>query len=185
MDFEIKKKLDGEYYIIDNKKMIDKFKLIYNINKKYGDYNKIYQQIYKYDLLHPYLLRQSEETTYKYHYDYFKNINEYYLRYIYLKDKKYISILKYNPTDKYFTSYYELFIKYYLKLNITNNTNILEISNTTFGCEALGYINDNLFFDIFLCENNKNNDLLERLNIISRTLKKKKTDKINILNKRT
>ena len=180
MIFEIKLKYDGEYNINNDKKMIERNKLVYDIQEKYGDYNKIFQIINKYELLYPYLLRLSEESHYKYYFDYFKNINEYYLRYIKHNDHNYVSILKYNPTDKYFTSYYELFTKFSNLFNISNNTKILEITNTTFGCEALGYIYDNIFFDLFLCKTN-DDELLKRLNIISRTLKKKKTNKINIL----
>ena len=181
MNFEIKFKYDGEFDIINDNKMIERNKLVYNIQEKYGDYNKIFQIINKYELLYPYLLRQSEESHYNYYFDYFKNINEYFLRYIKRNNLNYFSILKYNPSDKYFTSYFELFTKFSNLFNISNNTKILEITNTTFACEALGYIYNNLFFDLFLC-NTKDEELFKRLNIISRTLKKKIKEKINILN---
>ena len=178
--FELKYKYEGEYYIINNDKFKSSHISLYNIQQKYGDYNKIFQIMNKYELLYPYLLRQTEESHYKYHFDYFKNINEYYLRYIKRNDKNYFSILKYNPTDKYFTSYFELFTTFFNKFNLSNQK-ILEISNTTFGCEAFGFIHDNLSFDVFLC-GTKDDELLQRLNIIKRTLKKKKTEKITIIN---
>ena len=172
MIFNLKKKIDGEICIIDNHKMIKKYKLLEKINNLYGDYNKIYQYMNFYEFLYPYLLRQTEESYYKYYYDYFIYNNKYNIKYVYLNDNKYISLLKYNPIDKYFTSYIELFIKYKNRFNISNNTKILEISNTTFSCEAINYLYNNISVDLFLCETN-DKELLDRLSIIQRIFNKK------------
>jgi hypothetical protein len=99
-----------------------------NILKKYNnDKNKYYfliQNNYKYELINPYIVNNN--VLYKITYDFFEyNDNKYNLIKITKDNKKFISITKYEPVDKLFSSYYEIIHKY----NNIINSNILEITN--------------------------------------------------------
>jgi len=171
MNFSIKTKFQGEYYIIEQNKIIQYYDLLYKISQKYTNHIKILQFTYLYEYLTPYTLNTIDNNNnllYNDIYEFFTHLNKkYFYSKILINNNIYLSLLLYQPTDKLFPSYYELFYKFFKKLK---NSNILEISNTTFGSEALGFLskqfNLNNNIDIFINQSNDYNNIFKRVNMI-------------------
>jgi hypothetical protein len=116
--FEFNKEVKLDYY-----KLFEYDEnLIKTKDKSYFYY--IIQINYKYELLKPYILHN--DNYYKNVFNFFEYYdNKYHIMKTISNDKKIVSILKYEITDKLFSSYYEIIYKYD---NIING-NILEITN--------------------------------------------------------
>ena len=107
--------------------------LLFKIKDK-SYYYYIIQINYKYELLKPHIIYNDD--NYKNVFNFFEFNNEkYHIMKTINNDKKIVSILKYEITDKLFSSYYEIIYKY----NNIINGNILEITNQTIGLEAIKY----------------------------------------------
>jgi len=182
MIFEIKTQYNGEYFIINKDKIIQYYDYLYDLIIKYKDFIKYLQFINLYEYLTPYTLNSIDNKNnllYNDIYNYFSYLEKKYFYSTKLINNKdlYLSILLYQPIDKLFPSYYELFYKYFKHLN---NLDILEISNTTFGIESLGYLSKkfNLNYNLNICITKSNDtNLNNRIEMIRRVI-----NNITILN---
>ena len=126
--FKLNEDIKEDYY-----QLYEYDNILFKIKDK-SYYYYIIQLNYKYELLKPHILH--DDDNYKNVFNFFEFNNEkYHVMKTISNDKKIVSILKYEITDKLFSSYYEIIHKY----NNIINGNILEITNQTIGLEAVKY----------------------------------------------
>ena len=151
--FNIKYDKYGEFYIINKQDILMIYDNIYNIVKNKSNIYDTLNNLNNYEYLYNYQLNEKYfDTNYKTLYEKFQFFNNNYIyKKIFNNNIQTLSILKYNPIDKNFTSHYELYYKFkklifnnkVLSLeNIENNNNILEITNTNISIEALNFISN-------------------------------------------
>ena len=158
MNLQINTSFNGNYYII-NKDIIDEYyNKLYDIIEKYQFYNDIFILIYNYQFINlSQLDYKNINNLYNNKIDIINNIiNNYQFNIQKNNNNIYLNLFNLNIIDKYFSSYYEIFIKYdkYFKILFNNNIDILELSNTTFAYESFFYYNkisnNNFNYDIYV-----------------------------------
>jgi len=119
-NFKLLNEVKNDYY----KRLNHKKDMLYKYNIDTNKYYFYVQNNYLYEFIFPYTL--NNDNNYKIIFDFFELNNEKYnFININKNGKKIVSLLKYQPTDKLFSSYYEIIYKY----NSIINGNILEITN--------------------------------------------------------
>jgi len=174
MDFNIKLSKSGEYYIVNKDKCDYIYDQIINILKKYNKFYEIMNNLNLYEYLYNFeLSKYHNDPQYKSIYEEFIYYNNKYIFKHTTKDNiTTLSIMKYNCIDKQFTSYYEVFNKISKYINKSSINNVLEITNTYIGSEALHFYSQQNFinntYDFYIpTSTSSDKEIYNRLHMIT------------------